>query len=90
MDGITAQWVRFSFPSSLPPSLPPLVLRHSIQLLGGLMYLYRLHRLMALVTGVGLGVFFVVTGVHLLSLPPSLPPSLLSYKKNHRIHSTLP
>jgi len=54
------------------------------------MYLYRLHRLMALVTGVGLGVFFVVTGVHLLSLPPSLPPSLLSYKKNHRIHSTLP
>jgi len=52
------------------------------------MYLYRLHRLMALVTGVGLGVIFVVTGVHgrynramgtlsgLSVFPPSFPPSL--------------
>ena len=51
------------------------------------MYLYRLHKLMALVAGVGLGVIFVVTGVHgrynramgtcVYVFPPSLLPSLL-------------
>ncbi len=41
-----------------------IMLRQTIQLVGGLVYLYRLHRSMALVAGGGLAFIFLVTGIH--------------------------